>query len=142
MRIVIDTNIWISGLLWRGAAWSLLKLAENKQVEICVAHSMLLELEEVLSYDRLQPRLEKLNMTPSQLASFALGLSSVFDVSRTGPPIVEADPDDDIFLLCAVEAQAIYIVSNDRHLRAVETYEGIPIITIDNFLDRYRAVEL
>ena len=49
MRLVIDTNIWVSGLLWRGDAWRLLNLAEQGKVELCIAHSMLLELEEVLA---------------------------------------------------------------------------------------------
>jgi putative PIN family toxin of toxin-antitoxin system len=49
VRIVIDTNIWVSALLWRSKAWSLLKLAEKGEVEICIAYPMLLELEEVLA---------------------------------------------------------------------------------------------
>ena len=136
MRIVIVTNIWISGLLWKGDAWRLLNLAEQGKVELCIAYAMLLELEEVLGYDRLQPRLTTLQETPAQLAAYALNLCSVYDVSRSGPPIVDADPDDDIFLLCAVEAQAAYIVTHDRHLLVLKIYRGIPIVTIDDFLQR------
>lgn len=55
MRIVIDTNVWVSGLLWKGDAWRLLKHAEEGSVELCIAYPMLLELEEVLNYDRLRP---------------------------------------------------------------------------------------
>lgn len=58
MRIVIDTNIWIAGLLWKGDAWRLLKLAEAGQVQLYLAYPMLLELEEVLAYERFQPRLQ------------------------------------------------------------------------------------
>lgn len=47
MRIVIDTNIWVSGLLWRGLPWELLRLADAGQVEICTAPPMLNELERV-----------------------------------------------------------------------------------------------
>jgi uncharacterized protein len=106
VRIVIDTNIWISGLLWKGDAWRLLRLAEQGQVTLCVAYSMLLELEEVLSYARLQPRLTLLQEMPAQLASYALRISSAFDASRSGIPIVTNDPDDDIFLLCALATKA------------------------------------
>lgn len=137
MRIVIDTNIWVSGLLWRGQAWQLLRLAETGQVELCIAYPMLLELEEVLAYERLQARLQLLKFTPSQLASFALSLSTPFDVSReaTATPIVANDPDDDIFVLCAVEAKVDYLVTNDKHLLALEIYKGIPIVTLDFFLE-------
>ncbi len=136
MRIVIDTNIWVSGLLWTGDAWRLLKLAEQGDVEICIAYPMLLELEEVLAYPRLQPRLQELQQTPAQLAAYTLSLATPFDISRAGPPIVTADSDDDIFLLCAVEAGATCVVTADRHLLAMNSYQGIDIVTIEEFLDR------
>jgi predicted nucleic acid-binding protein len=63
----------------------------------------------------------------------ALNLCSIFDVSRSGLPIVEVDPDDDIFLLCAIEAQASYVVTHDRHLLALKSYQGIPIVTLADF---------
>ena len=78
MRIVIDTNIWVSGLLWRGNAWRLLQLAEQGDIELCITHSMLLELEEVLAYDRLRERVSLLDYTPSQLAAFALTMATPF----------------------------------------------------------------
>lgn len=136
MRIVIDTNIWISGLLWKGDAWHLLNLVEQGKVDLCIAYPMLLELEEVLSYDRLQPRLAVLQETAAQLAGYALSLAAPFDVSRADLPIVDSDPDDDIFLLCAAEANASYVVTSDRHLLVLEYYQDIPIVTIEEFLRR------
>ena len=97
---------------------------------------MLLELEEVLAYERFQPRLEVIQQTPAQLATFALSLASAFDVSRSSTPIVTVDPDDDIFVLCAAEANALYVVTNDKHLLALKSYRGIAIITIDEFFVR------
>lgn len=114
----------------------MLRFAEEGKVELCIAYAMLLELEEVLSYEKFYQRLEKLGQTPSQLASYALDISSPFDVSRSGIlPIVSADPDDDIFLLCAAAAQAKYVVTNDPHLLNMESYQEIPIIKIEKFLD-------
>jgi putative PIN family toxin of toxin-antitoxin system len=133
VRIVIDTNIWVSGLLWQGDAWKLLTLADEGHLEICIAYPMLLELEEVLAYDRLQNRLATLQETPAQLAAYALSISSLFNISRSGPPIVNEDPDDDIFLLCAVAAEASFVVTNDKHLLALGSYEGIPIVKIEDF---------
>ena len=82
MRVVIDTNIWVSGLLWKGDAWRLLNLAEAGAIRICLAYPMLLELEEVLSYPRFAPRVAALGYTPAQLASYALTLSTAVNVSR------------------------------------------------------------
>jgi hypothetical protein len=136
VRIVIDTNIWVSGLLWKGDAWRLLNLVEQGKVELCIAYSMLLELEEVLAYERLQPRLSTLGQTPSQLAVYALSIASAFDVSRSGVPIVKADPDDDIFLHCAIVANAEYVVTSDRHILALKNYQGVAIVTIEEFFQR------
>jgi uncharacterized protein len=134
VRIVIDTNTWVSGLLWKGAPWQLLKLAEQGEIEICIAYSMLLELEEVLAYGRLQSRLKLLQQTPNQLAAYALSLSTVFDVSRAGTPIVVTDPDDDIFVLCALEAGAEWLVSGDQHLLELGSYGTVNIVTVTEFL--------
>ena len=134
MRIVIDTNIWISGLLWKGDGWRLLKLAEAGKIELCLAYPMVLELEEVLNYERFQARLQMLDVTSAQLAAYALTLATALDVSRPHLPIVAADPDDDIFLLCAVEARAVYVVTNDRHLLALKSYQGVGIVRLEDFL--------
>jgi len=115
VRIVIDTNVWVSGLLWRGMPWKLLCLAEAGEVELCIAPSMLVELAEVLSYERLQPRLQQLGLTPEELVAYALNLASIFEVPE-GDPIVVADPDDDVFLRCATLAGVACVVSGDRHL--------------------------
>jgi putative PIN family toxin of toxin-antitoxin system len=136
MRIVIDTNIWVSGLLWKGDAWTLLRLAEQRLIQVCIAYPMLLELEEVLSYERFAQRLAVLQQTPAQLTGFALSMSIAVDVTRQWPPIVANDPDDDPFLLCAVAAQAEFVVSADRHLLAMESYAGVPIVRIEEFLSK------
>lgn len=140
MRIVIDTNIWVSGLLWKGDAWRLLNLVEAGKLDVCIAYAMLLELEEVLGYERLQPRLTVLQQTPPRLATYALSLATVFDVSRGDTPIVQSDPDDDIFLLCAVAAGASYVVTNDSHLLALGMYEGITIVRVEQFLQLYSSI--
>lgn len=129
---MIDTNVWVSGLLWRGMPWKLLGLAEAGEVELCIAPSMLVELAEVLSYERLQPRLEQLELTPEELVAYALSLASVFEVSE-GDPIVVADPDDDVFLRCAAVAGVVCVVSGDRHLLDLGGYAGIPILTVRDF---------
>jgi putative PIN family toxin of toxin-antitoxin system len=133
MRVVIDTNIWISGMLWRGAPWRLLRMAEQGEIELCVTPSMLSELAAVLSYERLQLRITQLGLTSEELVAYALSLSTVFEEPQ-GEPIVTADPDDDIFLHCAVAASARCVVSGDRHLLDLGQYQEIPILSVNEFL--------
>jgi putative PIN family toxin of toxin-antitoxin system len=135
MRVVIDTNVWVSGLLWRGMPWRLLCLAEAGQVEICVAATALIELARVLSYEQLQPRIRELGLEATDIVAYATNLATVFDVP-TGEPIVLADPDDDVFLRCAVGAGGAYVISGDHHLLDLGEHAGIPIVSVRDFLTR------
>jgi putative PIN family toxin of toxin-antitoxin system len=135
--VVIDTNLWVSGLLWRGMPWRLLRLAERGRVTLCMAPAMVAELAEVLTYERLQPRLQQLGLTPAALIAYVLNVASIFEVPESEKAsIVAADPDDDIFLRCAVVAGVAYVVSGDHHLLDLENYAGVPIITVRDFLAR------
>jgi len=60
-------------------------------------------------------------------------LVSIFEVTA-GDPIVLADPDDDVFLHCAVAVGAACVISGDRHLLDMSEHAGIPILTIRDFL--------
>lgn len=80
MLIVIDTNLWVSGLLWRGLPWRLLRLVEKGQVTLCMTPTMVAELAEVLAYERLHPRLRQLELTPADLIAHVLAVASLFDV--------------------------------------------------------------
>ena len=135
MRVVIDTNIWISGLLWRGLPWELLRLAEAGQIELCLAPFMLAELAETLDYEKLQPRLTQVGLTHADLMAYVMSLASVFEIAG-GETIVTADPDDDVFLRCAVTAGAACVVSGDHHLLDLGQYAGIPLLTVREFLER------
>lgn len=134
MRIVIDTNVWISGLLWMGQPWKLLRLAEAGDIELCMAPAMLEELAQVLAYEKFQPRLEQLGLSPTELVAYAMELASIFDVPQGDAIIVTADPDDDIFLRCAIAVGAAYVVSGDHHLLDMQEYAQIPILTVHDFL--------
>ena len=97
---------------------------------------MIEELARVLSYEKLEWRLEQLNLTAARLLTYMMSIVSVFDVPREGPAIVAADPDDDVFLHCAAVCQASYVVSGDHHVLDLGEHKGIPIVTIREFFER------
>jgi len=97
---------------------------------------MIDELARVLSYEKLESRLEQLNLTSAGLLAYVMSIVSVFDVPREGPAIVAADPDDDVFLHCAAACQASYVVSGDHHVLDLGEDKGIPIVTIREFFER------
>lgn len=110
----------------------MLCLAEEGKIEICATPAILIELDEVLAYERFQPRLTQLGLTPAELVAYAMTLASIFEVAE-GEPIIPDDPDDDVFLRCAVVADAVCILSGDHHLLNLGSYADIPILTVREF---------
>jgi len=53
--------------------------------------------------------------------------------------VIEDDPDDDRVLECAIQGRADFIVTGDRHLLKLNTYKGIPILTVRQFLEQMDA---
>ncbi len=144
MRIVVDTNIWISGLLWRGLPWRLLRLAETPQIEISMAPPMFQELERVLRYERLQPRLEELGLSPEDLAAYVMDVVVMVELlpHSNNAPLVLADPDDDVFIRCALAVKAPYIISGDNHLLDMKKYGHIHIVAIRDFFEKVFPLQL
>jgi putative PIN family toxin of toxin-antitoxin system len=111
-----------------------LQLAEKERVELCMAPPMLDEVVEVLQYAKLQSRIRSLNFGIPDLTAYIVQAVTFFEI-KPGPPVVVADPDDDVFLWCAIAADAAYVVTGDQHLLELGSYAGIPIIGLREFLD-------
>lgn len=138
MKIVADTNVWISGLLWKGLPAHLLRLAERGDIEIWSSDAMVAEFERVLGYKRIQQRLHRIQLSYSDVMEFALELMAIAIVEPTTlKGMVSADPDDDIFLACALTVGASYLVSGDRHLLDLGAWQGIQIVTVNDFLEQH-----
>jgi uncharacterized protein len=135
IHVVLDTNVWVSGLLWRGAPWQVLRLAEEGQITVWAAAAIMQEVQDTLHYSRLQPRRLMLGLEVADLMAHALALTSLVEVADIAS-VVTDDPDDDIFLACAQTVAAAYLISGDRHLLALGQYQGIAIIQPHEFLAR------
>ncbi len=69
MKIVVDTNIFVSGWLWGGIPARLFRLARTRQLIICASEPILAELENTLKKQKLQARLQSLSFTVNGLMS-------------------------------------------------------------------------
>jgi len=127
VRIVLDTNVVVSGLLWSGAPYSLLQTAVERDVTLYTSQHLIAELTEVLSRSHLTSKLEQVRGSVEQ----ALALYASLTVSVTPsavPSVIATDPDDDQVLAAAVAAEADLIVSGDRDLLALGTHRGIRVL--------------
>lgn len=135
MRVVADTNTVVSGLLWRGAPRKVLDATRKGRIELFTSVGLLAELEAVLGREKFAKRLSLAQIAPHQLvlgyAALAVPITPL-----TIAAVILDDPDDDAVLACALAAQADVIVSGDRHLLSLKTYEGIDILTAPRMLGR------
>lgn len=127
--VVFDTNILFSALGWRGRPYLCLEHARNGQVSGITCQELLDELA-----DKLRSKLlfsdEQVTETLADLLGF-LGLVVISNTLR----VIDADPDDDKVLECAVVGGASYIVSGDRrHVLPLGSYRGIAIVSAADFV--------
>jgi len=129
LKIIIDTNVAISGLLWGGAPNQILKLCRNGAVRILECEETLDEVKRVLQYSRFSERLSALETTAIEVFAYFMNLATYVPSPETMPDVIKEDPFDNVFLGIASENSASLIVSGDRHLLGFESFEGIQIVT-------------
>lgn len=137
MRTVADTNVVVSGLLWRGPSRQLLDAARQGSVELFTSGPLLAELEEVLQREKFLNRLAAARVQAHDLVTGYAALAAVIQPA-TIEPVVFRDPDDDAVIACAVAAAATIIVSGDRDLLALKSHQQIEILKPAEFMARLR----
>jgi len=128
VRVVADTNVVVSGLLWRGNPRRILDAARDGIIELFTSVVLLEELEDVLSREKFAARLEAAQVKAHELVLGYSALATLIEAESIGPVIL-ADPDDDAVLACALAAQCEVITSGDSHLLNLKRHEEIRILT-------------
>lgn len=129
MRLVADTNVVVSGLLWLGNPGRLLEAASLSRVTLYTSVALLAELSSTLSRPKLARPIMRSGLTQDDLLGRYLNVAVVVEPSSV-PRVVPDDPDDDQVLACALAAQVEMIVSGDKHLLDLGGhYQNIPIVT-------------
>ena len=136
MRLVLDTNIVISALLWKGSPHDFFTAARGRRdIALYSSPKLLAEFANVLSRRKLAPVLSSSNQSAESLMRLYASLVRIV-VPASVPPVIAADPDDDHVLACAVAAQADLIVSGDAHPLNLKAYQDIPIVSAAEALTR------
>ncbi len=128
MRLTLDTNVAVSGLLWNGAPAQLLDAARADDIELFASRVLLAELARILRRAKFRRAIEASGLSLDELVLGYLELVTLVTPEAI-PPTILRDPDDDQVLACALAAQADWIVSGDRDLLDCKTFRGMPIVT-------------
>ena len=134
VRLVIDTNIVFSGLLYGGKPLQVLQYVVSGHAQAYASEWMLSELTGILSRPEHTARLEKLRTTAAQISDDYTGLIQFVIPSELNCR-VSRDINDDPILACALCAKADFIVSGDKDLLVLNTFEGMPILTASQVLE-------
>ena len=130
IKVVLDTNVFISALFWKGAPYQIFKRILEGAILNFVSPQILEELKERL--------LDKFKLPPEKVKEFLeiIVFSSQIVYPKKKLNIVKKDPEDNKILECALEAKASFIISGDKHLLEIKEYKGIKIVTPREFISR------
>lgn len=132
-RVVIDSNVVISGLVFGGTPYIVLLLAVSGQIQSVISKVILSEIEE--AFERKFP----LSFEDKELMIQEYTQESI-DVQLHGEEInVSRDPDDNKIIEAAVEGNCQYIVTGDKDLLILKNYKKIKILTPSEFLNMFKS---
>ena len=127
MRVVLDTNIVVSGLLWKAAPRQVLDAAREQRITLYTSSVLLDELAGVLSREHLASVIAANQASPDFLMQRYAMLAQLVIPASIGR-VVPKDIDDDAIIACALAASAELIVSGDAHLLNLKRDQGIDIV--------------
>ena len=132
MKIILDTNVFISGIFFSGPPSKILKAWQNSRLQIVLSQEILNEYQCVAeSLVAKFPAIDILQIIELMTIHGQLIDVEGFDVS------VCDDPDDNKFMECAIAGNSKIIISGDKHLLKVSGYQGIKVLKPREFVDSY-----
>lgn len=136
LKVVMDTNVFVSGVFFSGPPYQILKAWQSGEFELVVSQEILDEYRrvgEILSAERPQ-----VDLNP--VLTFVIEHAKVYQPVELKESVCE-DPDDDKFFACALASGSKVIISGDKHLLKVSGYHNIEVLKPREFVDRYLTQE-
>jgi uncharacterized protein len=128
MRVVLDTNVVASAILWGGTPRLLLQAAREKRVELFTSTAMLAELTDILGRRKFAKKIAASGLTIDQIVDGYAQLAALVrpvDIARIAP-----DPDDDVVIGTAIAAKAELLVTGDKPLFSVAEHQGVQLVSV------------
>ena len=130
MRVVLDTNVFVSGIHWTGNYCSMIiKDWIETKFDLIISISIIEEITETLKNFKIPLAMEDILMWENMIVKNSLLVEPQEKIE-----IVKDDKDDNKFIEAAVEGKADYIITQDNHLLKIKEFRGIMIISPEEFL--------
>lgn len=130
---MLDTNVWISALLWGGKPAEIVRAAEQNKFTVFASEQVIGEISQVLTYPKIRDVYQAEGLGIEDLIESILKIVNFVEAIEDIQVVVE-HPADNKFIECAKAAKADYIVCGDRRLLNVGCYQKTKIITVNDFL--------
>ncbi len=134
MKVVLDTNVLVSGTFWIGKSFEVINSIELKSIKLILSKELIDEYNEVINREEIIDKIENKNLIMNETIKKIISDAEIVEPKEKFDAVKE-DPDDNIILECAVEGKADFIVSQDSHLLKLKEFQGIKIMTPDEFLE-------
>lgn len=132
MKVVLDTNVFISGVFFSGLPYQILKAWRDGKIQLVISEKIFEEYVRVS--ENLSQKFPKISLNP---LLELLTVKAEFNTVLGLPKPICADPEDDKFLECAIASKVKVLISGDKHLLEVSGFREIEIITPRKFLDEF-----
>ncbi len=132
MRLVLDTNVVASAILWGGLPHRLLQAARERRIDLFTSTPLLAELTDILGRRKFEKKIAAAKLSIDQLVDGYAQLAMI--VRPTPVPRLAPDPDDDVVIGTALAARAEFIVTGDRSLRSLREYQGVKFVQVRDAL--------
>ena len=132
MKIVLDTNVLISGIFFSGPPYQILKAWQEGKIQIAVSKEILNEYHRVA--EELSEKFPDVEI--SQILELLTIHSEMVNTQGLEVSVCE-DPDDNMFISCALGSKSKVIVSGDKHLLKISGYQEIEVLKPRVFLDNH-----
>jgi uncharacterized protein len=136
VKLVVDVNVLVSGSLWTGNPSRLVDALLDGSASLCASEPVMAEFEEVIQRERFHKRVEQVGQSAREIISRFRAAALMVEGPAIPVPSALRDPDDIHVLACARGASASAIVTGDKDLLSMGTFEGIPILTVRQALEK------
>jgi|SRR3989344_3184249 len=129
-KVILDTNILISALGWKGNPNQVFSRIVNGEVDFIISDEQFAELAEALEYPKFQFTEEQKSRFKSLILEIATFVKPIEKIDS-----IKNDPDDNIILEAAIAGKVDYIVTGDPDLLELKEFRGIRIVKAREFLN-------
>lgn len=138
LKAVIDTSVMVSvAFAKEGLTKELRNMIAHGAFDLVTSKQIMAELYRVLHYPRIVKQFKPKKADLDEFIGMIIEKATLTE-GRVSLHKIKDDPSDDMFLACALEGKADFIVSRDPHLRNLKRFQGIEIVDVKTFVERLK----